>query len=186
MCCLQIATRLKHLNGVRSGVRAVTVGLARKAKSVRCAARAIRVLRKVGLKIMGLRDDPEAMRKYKREWVAKRRAKFFSDKSCLYCKTTSDLQLHHTDRANKSDHKIWSWAEKRRLAEIEKCIIICKLCHASIHNEEKRRPVKHGTSSAYASGCRCEYCRQAHNEYAYRYTHFGFRGNVTVPVPGGD
>lgn len=78
---------------------------------------------------MGYSDRREYMRKYQREWIARRRAEFFSDKSCLHCGTTERLELDHVDPESKVHHAIWSWSAVRREAEIAKCQILCHDCH---------------------------------------------------------
>jgi hypothetical protein len=73
--------------------------------------------------------DPEKQRSYQREWVAKRRAEWFSDKSCIDCGTTEGLELDHVDPTKKVSHAIWSWSTTRRDEEIAKCVARCKFCH---------------------------------------------------------
>lgn len=80
---------------------------------------------------MALRDDPELMREYKREWTAKRRAAWFRDKQCVRCGSVEKLELDHVDPALKVSHSIWSWSEVKRDAEILKCQVLCKACHLS-------------------------------------------------------
>lgn len=76
----------------------------------------------------------EAQREYQRLWVARRRAAFFSGKSCIQCGSTEGLELDHTDRTTKDPvlklgTRIWSWSEDKRAAEIAKCQILCHECH---------------------------------------------------------
>lgn len=103
------------------------------------------------------------MRKYKREWAAKRRADFMADKFCVVCGTTESLEVDHIDPTQKVSHRIWTWAIPRRDAELAKCQILC-----TEHHKEKtraQRPVpEHGTVSRYSSKahkCRCDLCRKA-------------------------
>lgn len=56
-------------------------------------------------------------------------------KSCVQCGECDPqkLQLDHIDmngKATEHDHKIWSWSKERREAEIAKCQVLCKDCHA--------------------------------------------------------
>ncbi len=60
---------------------------------------------------MALTGDKK--RKYDREWVAKRRAKFFDDKKCKHCGSTENLELDHINPKTKISHSIWSWREER-------------------------------------------------------------------------
>ncbi len=78
---------------------------------------------------MGLRDDPDAMRRYKREWIAARRAEFFKDKSCAVCGSTDDLELDHIDPTTKVTHNIWSYRAEIRQAELAKCQVLCRVHH---------------------------------------------------------
>lgn len=71
----------------------------------------------------------EAKRSYQREWVAKRRAEWFADKTCIDCGRSDALQLDHVDPSDKVTHRIWSWSKARRLAELAKCVARCGDCH---------------------------------------------------------
>lgn len=102
----------------------------------------------------------EYLRNYRREWMARRRADFFSGKSCVWCGRDTDLQLDHIDPAQKVHHCVWSWSKKRREAELAKCRVLCRPCHERRHAEEATKPLIHGTTNAYnEKGCRCELCR---------------------------
>lgn len=72
------------------------------------------------------------MRDYRRRWIQERRAAFFADKECDKCGSADRLELHHRDPETKLSHKIWSWAESRRRAEIAKCVVLCNACHKYI------------------------------------------------------
>jgi 5-methylcytosine-specific restriction endonuclease McrA len=73
--------------------------------------------------------DKEAQRAYQREWVRKRRAEWLSDKSCIVCGSTENLHVDHIDPKSKLSHHVWSWSEKRRLAELAKCQVLCAVHH---------------------------------------------------------
>ena len=75
--------------------------------------------------------DPDKNREYQRNWVAARRAAFFSDKHCKHCGSKENLELDHIDPALKDTHRIWSWSASRRDREIAKCQVLCKACHLS-------------------------------------------------------
>lgn len=76
------------------------------------------------------RPDPEAQRKYQREWLAKRRAEWFAANGpCVDCGSWDDLELDHFDSATKIHHVVWSWATERRLTELAKCVARCHPCH---------------------------------------------------------
>lgn len=101
------------------------------------------------------RDRREYMRRYQREWVARRRAEFFADKVCVACGSSEDLELHHRDPAEKESHSIWSWSAERRDAELAKCEVRCAACHLDAHGK------LHGTAKRYDLGCRCTCCVEA-------------------------
>lgn len=62
-------------------------------------------------------------------WKLNRRIEFFADKSCVTCDSTDRLELDHVNPAEKIDHRIWSWSQERREAEIAKCQVLCYTCH---------------------------------------------------------
>lgn len=106
----------------------------------------------------------EAKRKYQREWMAKRKAKFYEGKSCTKCGSIINLELHHLDKNTKESHRIWSWSWKRILEEVEKCTILCFECHRGvdgIHSLEKIKTEFHGKGLGYQKyKCRCDLCRE--------------------------
>lgn len=75
--------------------------------------------------------DPEAQRKYQREWVAARRTEYFQDKFCETCSTVENLELDHVDPETKVDNRIWSWSAARREIELAKCVVLCHDCHVA-------------------------------------------------------
>lgn len=109
--------------------------------------------------------DRNKRREYQREWVAKRRSTWFSDKSCVWCGATDELELDHISRQDKISHKIWSWSEERRIKELEKCQVLCKTCHRKKTIETDIPswigPIYvHGTTSMYVDHeCRCTECK---------------------------
>lgn len=103
--------------------------------------------------------DKDKLRKYQREWMAKRRSDFFAGKSCVGCGATDNLELDHVDPSQKEDHKVWSWRQERREQEIAKCLVRCHACHVARHRSLNLAPC--GTTSAYRRGCRCIACRRA-------------------------
>lgn len=113
--------------------------------------------------------NPAAQRDYQRRWHAQRRARFFADKACDWCGATEQLELHHRDPNKKVSHKIWSWGDARRMAEIAKCFILCRECHQRAHSEARRLEAElrnpHGTRRRYHLGCHCDDCRRGNREY---------------------
>jgi hypothetical protein len=105
-------------------------------------------------------DRKNYMRRYQREWMAARRAKFFLDKRCVICGGTEKLELHHKNPALKVSHKIWSWAKERQLVELEKCEVRCRKHHresGSEHALSRIVPLIHGTTGGYKK-CHCPKC----------------------------
>ena len=107
--------------------------------------------------------DPAKQREYQKKWVARRRDAFFCDKKCTHCGVNEDLQLHHLDPTQKESHSIWGWGDKRRLPEIEKCIVLCRACHYSVHGKKLGRTC--GRLSTYKYGCRCDKSKSVGSEY---------------------
>jgi 5-methylcytosine-specific restriction endonuclease McrA len=105
-------------------------------------------------------DRKEYMRAYQRQWVAARRAAFFSGKTCATCGSTDKLELDHIDRTTKVDHKVWSWSEVRRSEELAKCQVLCRPCH-EIKSIRDRGLYEHN-NHRYSNGCRCDVCKEAH------------------------
>lgn len=73
--------------------------------------------------------DSEQKRRSQRERVTRRRFEWFSGKSCIRCGSNEDLRLDHIDPSTKIDHKVWSWSQERRDAELAKCQVLCQPCH---------------------------------------------------------
>lgn len=75
-------------------------------------------------------DETEQKRRYQREWLIKRREAWLEKNGpCARCGSWKELQLDHKDSGKKVSHKIWSWNEKRRTAELAKCQVLCSGCH---------------------------------------------------------
>jgi 5-methylcytosine-specific restriction endonuclease McrA len=113
----------------------------------------------------------EEQRAYQREWIARRRADWLADKACVRCGSTEDLEVDHIDRATKVTHRVWSWSQVRRDAELAKCQVLC-----GPHHKEKTKAdygeMPCGTNSKYTNvryKCRCAACRAAHAAMNKRY-----------------
>jgi len=85
---------------------------------------------------------------------------------CVRCQSGERLEVHHRDQTQKINHRVWSWSEARRTAELAKCEVLCRHCHIAIHSTNRRK--EHGRG-AYDRGCRCEVCRAAKAAQAARY-----------------
>lgn len=109
-------------------------------------------------------------RQYQLDWVNKRRRTWFAKNGpCQHCGCNQNLELHHPNRTDKVEHKVWSWTQARRTAELDKCVVLCKACHLEITKWQLTKPIQHGTHNAYASGCRCDQCRNGHRLYDRAY-----------------
>lgn len=80
------------------------------------------------------KDRTEYFRKYGKKWyrdiVVPRRAKWFEENGpCAKCGSWDNLELDHIDRTTKVTHAVWSWSEKKRSEELEKCQVLCCDCH---------------------------------------------------------
>lgn len=113
------------------------------------------------------------MREYMKErWRARRvRAIGLLGGKCAKCATILDLEFDHVEPKTKigTIAKLSSVSEKRFLAELNKCQLLCP-----IHHKEKTlldlgfTPSKgvHGKLVNYRHcGCRCDVCRKVHNDY---------------------
>lgn len=74
--------------------------------------------------------DPAKQRAFAlARWNKNRSVWFQANGPCKSCGTWEQLELDHMDPTTKVSHRIWSWSEKRRLAELTKCQVLCKGCH---------------------------------------------------------
>ena len=107
----------------------------------------------------------ELQREYQRQWIAKRRKDWFdANGPCVRCGSWERLELDHIDHTTKITHRIWSWAEERRLKELAKCQILCHFCHGQKSwNDQGRKRMSHPSHSSYCAGCRCQGCKAAHS-----------------------
>jgi hypothetical protein len=114
--------------------------------------------------------DPNARRRYHREWIAQRRSEFFADRRCVDCGSNERLELDCRDTATKVTHRIWSWSDARREAELAKYEVRCAPCRRKRLAAEQTR---HGTRGRYEKGCRCEACKaaKARRNKEYRSNH---------------
>jgi len=83
--------------------------------------------------------DPARQREYMRNWIHQRRIEWFNANGpCVDCGSWEHLELDHVDASEKVSHRIWSWSQERREAELVKCVIRCFPCHRekTIRNNE--------------------------------------------------
>lgn len=111
------------------------------------------------IRIMPLKNI-EDRRRYQREWQAKRRSDWIDSRGpCAVCGSNENLEVDHINPATKLDHRVWNWAEPRRLKELAKCQILCSDHHKEKTAKYRALVLKHGTASMYSRGCRCDSCR---------------------------
>lgn len=109
--------------------------------------------------------DPAQQREYQRRWTARRRAQYVDGQTCVSCPTTTGLQLHHRDPAQKVSHRIWTWSHTRIQEELAKCEWVCEECHIERHGGR----AEHGSIRRYdAYKCRCSECRAVKAEARLR------------------
>lgn len=119
--------------------------------------------------------DPDKQAKYQREWIAQRRAEWFAGKSCAWCGSAEELQLDHVDPATKVSHRIWSWSDSRRNAELAKCQVLCRPCHeqkaiSMLESPSMAQAFRHGTGASYLKRhCKCVACRAWNSERVRRW-----------------
>lgn len=80
---------------------------------------------------------------------------------CRKCGTWNNLEVDHVDPTLKITHRLWSYREELRTSELEKCQVLCSLCHLEKTKLFYAMRRNHGTPSAYKYGCRCDACREA-------------------------
>lgn len=66
------------------------------------------------------------------EWLAK-------NGPCRKCGSSENLEVDHIDRSQKVTHRIWTWAEDKRAAELAKCQVLCRVCHREKSVAENRQ-----------------------------------------------
>lgn len=104
--------------------------------------------------------DPSAQREYQRQWKAARRAEYLADKACVICSSRDRMEIDHIDKTAKVSHRIWTWSEVRRKAELAKCQVLCHDHHLEKTLAERPK-AQHGSGAMYQkpNRCRCPECR---------------------------
>lgn len=83
------------------------------------------------------RDRREYFKKYQSAWMKKRRETWLAANGpCRLCGSSERLEVDHIDHSTKVDHRVWSWSDERRKAELAKCQVLCHDCH-------KRKTAEH-------------------------------------------
>ena len=102
--------------------------------------------------------DRQKQNDYNLRFIRKRREAWFAANGPCDCGSTLKLEVHHMDPSKKVSHRIWTWSEERRSAELAKCCVKCAKCHDKLHGELWK---KHDIRRYDAHGCRCEICKAA-------------------------
>lgn len=103
-------------------------------------------------------------REYQKQWLTARRdAWIAANGPCAQCGGAESLSVDHRDRAGKVSHRVWSWSQERREAELEKCQVLCWECHKKKSDEEQRVP--HGGGARGRKNCKCGPCKERLREY---------------------
>jgi 5-methylcytosine-specific restriction endonuclease McrA len=75
----------------------------------------------------------EAKREYARLWQSRRRDEWLIGKYCVWCGTTENLEVDHIDPTTKLIRitSVWGMSplNPRRIAELEKCQVLCEHHH---------------------------------------------------------
>jgi hypothetical protein len=111
------------------------------------------------------------MSQYQNAWLKRRRQEWLATQgACVRCGSWKKLEVDHIDPEQKVSHRIWSLSEKRRLAELEKCQVLCHGCHLKKTAADRAAKVLHATLTMYRNGCRCRACKAVHaiRERLYR------------------
>jgi hypothetical protein len=97
----------------------------------------------------------EYLRAYQREWIRNRRDYWIAANGpCAQCNSDKDLEVDHVDSSQKeiTPALLWSLApdNPKRIAELAKCQVLCKECHAAkTRRENSARST--GTSAKIAA-----------------------------------
>lgn len=105
--------------------------------------------------------DKETQRAYQNAWMQQRRQDWLNERGpCVDCGSLNNLEVDHVDPTKKVTHRVWSWSEERRLAELEKCVPRCQSCHKSKTADFRKAQVQHGSYvMRYRHHCDCTECK---------------------------
>ena len=92
---------------------------------------------------------------------------------CALCGSIENLEFDHIDPSTKIDcvTSMHSFSQKRFEAEIDKCQLLCSLCHKEKNLMDLNvvsAKTTHGTISSYRY-CKCDLCRKAKSLYNKEY-----------------
>ena len=115
--------------------------------------------------------DKAQLRDYQNDWKKKRREQWLAANGpCAWCGSADDLEVDHIDPSQKVTHRIWTYSDERRAAELAKCQVLCKRCNQFKNETLLLRFAYHGSATMYKRhGCRCDRCRTYKRMDARRY-----------------
>lgn len=115
-----------------------------------------------------------------------RRDAWFADKYCESCGSLTDLELDHIDPTMKVSHRIWSWSEERRDAEVAKCQVLCHTCHLKKNHDQLDITQQRGTDhhAAKLTDGQVLEIRSMYSSGAYSYRRLGVMFNVDFSLIG--
>lgn len=73
--------------------------------------------------------DKDRNRECKRLWRRAKRAAWMSERVCVQCGATEQLEIHHIDPATKITSAMWDRNQEFLDTELAKCEVLCRACH---------------------------------------------------------
>ena len=124
-------------------------------------------------------NSNEYMREYMKQRYYKRRLKAieYLGGKCAACENTEELEIDHIDATQKTfslGKGLAGWNWERLQAELDKCQLLCKDCHAKKTRKDlaiklnQREHWEHGTLGGYRY-CKCQECKNAKSAYYREY-----------------
>lgn len=56
---------------------------------------------------------------------------------CRHCGSGNNLEVDHINPKEKISHNVWTWSEKKRNFELQKCQVLCESCHKKKTREDQ-------------------------------------------------
>lgn len=105
--------------------------------------------------------NPADRRDYQLEWMRKRRTNWLLANGPCKCGSWERLEIDHINPGSKVNHRIWSWTDEKREAELAKCQVLCFVHHREKTAAERWNRVQHGSYAMRVKGkCRCALCME--------------------------
>src|SRR5690349_18605673 len=110
-------------------------------------------------------SNPATQREYQRKRVKGRRDEWIASRggSCERCGSDERLEVDHVDPTTKTwnPREIWNRRDEDRFRELNKCQVLCYVCHKEKTRSEQLS-AEHGHTYYVRYKCRCETCRADH------------------------